>query len=79
MLPMLSMIILEGGVMSRCDKYRDLLELWAEWWNGPGRNGYRYPVIPPITKTGEALSCSLCSGVEEKERCNVCGRKMGGA
>ena len=31
---------------SRAEQYRDVLELWTEWWNGPGRQGYRDPIIP---------------------------------
>lgn len=61
---------------SRCDEYRDLLELWTEWWNGPGRQGYRDPIIPPITATGDALRCSLCAGESGEGRCAACGRRM---
>lgn len=61
---------------TRCDEYRDLLETWAAWWNGPGRQGYRDPVIPPITATGDALRCGICAGEDlGGERCAVCGRK----
>jgi hypothetical protein len=61
---------------SRCDQYRDLLETWAAWWNGPGRQGYRDPIIPPITATGDALRCTICAGEElSGERCMACGRR----
>ena len=62
---------------NKCNEYRDLLELWAKWWDGPGRDGYRNPIIPPISKTLNALNCMICIGVkEEGERCQVCGRKL---
>lgn len=32
------------------------LEAWTRWWNGPGREGYRDPVIPPLTSTANALA-----------------------
>ena len=61
------------------EEYRDLLELWCKWWNGPGRQGYRDPVIPPLTRTAEALNCTICAGVYEHEggRCAACARDLG--
>ena len=60
--------------------YRDLLERWAAWWNGPGRHHYTYSVIPPITDTGKALNCTACHGIsgmdEAGQRCQVCGREI---
>ena len=65
---------------SRCDQYRDLLEHWAAWWNGPGREGYQHSsgLLPPIERTGGALSCTICAGItdEDEGRCQVCGRKI---
>ena len=58
--------------------YRDLLEQWVAWWNGPGRIGYRDPVIPPLTATAEALKCLACSGAStlpSGEWCRACGRR----
>ena len=60
---------------SRCDTYRDLLETWADWWDGPGRRGYEGNCLPPITRTGEALACLICVGVEIEGRCAACGRR----
>ena len=63
----------------RCDEYRDLLELWVAWWNGPGRERFNGVVVPPLTRTAEALACSLCAGVmmdETCERCAACGRRL---
>lgn len=63
-------------------EYRDLLELWTSWWNGPGRRGYAGVVLPPLRVTAEALTCLLCKGVgateaaSGPERCQVCLRKM---
>lgn len=62
--------------LSRGDEYRDLLELWTAWWNGPGRQGYRDPIIPPLTRTAEALACTLCAGESGEGRCAACGRRM---
>lgn len=61
---------------TRADQYRDLLEHWAAWWNGPGREHYRFNLLPPVTATGEALNCSICAGEFGEGRCAVCGRKM---
>jgi hypothetical protein len=61
--------------VSRCDEYRDLLELWVAWWNGPGRHGYRDPVIPPLARTADALACLACAGIRIEARCEACGRK----
>jgi hypothetical protein len=64
---------------SRCDRYRDLLEAWAGWWNAYGRRYYDPPhggsVLPPITKTVDALVCLACQGLDlDGERCRSCGR-----
>lgn len=62
---------------TRCDWYRDILEIWVTWWNGPGRRDFRGSVLPPLTKTGEALSCIGCAGLNtlpDGERCRACGR-----
>ena len=74
----------EATLGERGNEYRDLLELWVRWWNGPGRQGYRDPVIPPLTRTASALSCVACPGVSAneaapQERCAACGRRFGGA
>lgn len=61
--------------MSAPEKYRDLLELWVAWWNGPGRRDYTGNVLPPLTKTGEALHCIACVGIRIDARCAACGRK----
>ena len=56
---------------------RELLTLWAKWWNGPGRENYTGNIIPPITKTGEQLYCIICAGGNDLppgEECKSCGR-----
>jgi hypothetical protein len=64
---------------SKLHEYRDTLELWMQWWNGPGRENYNSPVIPPLMRTEVALTCTLCAGVEEMDggRCAACGREVG--
>ena len=63
--------------MSKSEGYRDALELWVSWWNGPGREDYRGVVLPPITLTGDLLQCRLCQGViAEGERCAACDRRL---
>ena len=62
--------------MSRCDDYRDLLEVWTQWWNGPGREGFKGFVLPPLTPTAEALNCTICAGVATDHRCKACGRNL---
>ena len=54
---------------------RDLLEHWAKWWNGPGREDYRGNILPPLTKTGEALKCFACSDMPPGEWCRCCYRE----
>ena len=67
---------------TRADQYRDLLEGWAEWWNNVGRHHFGHYLIPPITETGEALSCLACKNVGTYEaeggpsRCQVCRRRL---
>lgn len=62
----------------RFDEYRDLLELWAAWWNSNGRRNYTGNIVPPLTRTSEALRCSLCAGEDlAGARCEGCGRKGG--
>jgi hypothetical protein len=65
---------------TRCDQYRDLLEAWAEWWNNVGRYHYEWHLLPPITKTGEALSCLACHNAgpfeDGPDRCQSCGRRL---
>lgn len=61
---------------SRADEYRDLLETWAEWWNNIGRHHFTHYITPPTTATGDALGCTICSGIREDGRCQVCGRDM---
>jgi len=39
---------------SRCDQYRDLLEAWAHWWDGPGRDRFNGHVLPPLSDTSSA-------------------------
>jgi len=63
---------------SRCDQYRDLLEAWAHWWDGPGRDRFNGHVLPPLSDTASALACMLCAGAHEHGRCAACGRQMGG-
>lgn len=62
--------------VSRCDEYRDLLEHWAKWWDGPGRENYPADfLLPPLEKTREALTCLACAGESlNGERCAACGR-----
>jgi hypothetical protein len=69
----------QGEKTSKFDQYRDLLESWGNWWNGPGRRDYKGTVLPPLTRTSEALQCVFCvDAVDdgENERCQVCGRKI---
>jgi hypothetical protein len=68
--------------MSRCDEYRDLLETWVAWWNGPGRRSYHDDLLPPLTRTATALNCTVCAGVGtveagDQERCAACGHRFG--
>ena len=62
--------------MSKLAEYRECLELWAKWWNGPGRRAYPFGHIrPPLTKTGEILHCTICAGaLPAGETCEACGR-----
>lgn len=60
--------------MSRCDQYRDLLERWSAWWNGPGREQFHGAVLPPLTDTAAALTCTVCVGTWAEGRCAACGR-----
>lgn len=67
----------------RCDRYRDLLEAWTEWWNNIGRFHYGQAPIPPLTETGDALACTACVDIGWYEaqgspidRCQVCGRRI---
>ncbi len=64
-------------------EYRDLLELWTAWWNGPGRKDFMGDITPPLTRTAYALNCVICHGVDSKdtegERCQSCGRLIGGS
>jgi len=63
---------------TRCDRYRDLLEAWAQWWDGPGRERFTGYGRPPLSDTASALACMLCAGIEDGGRCAACGRQMGG-
>lgn len=63
---------------TRADEYRDLLELWAAWWNNIGRRHFTHYITPPISRTGEALQCTICVGLDDEmdgERCAACGRR----
>ena len=65
-----------GDGRTKLQEYRDALETWAEWWDGPGRQHYRHFVKPPISATQEALRCIGCAGPDEPppgERCKMCG------
>lgn len=64
--------------IQRYEKYRDLLETWSAWWNNIGRHHFTHNIIPPISETGETLSCSICSGITDcnYDRCDVCLRDM---
>jgi len=63
---------------SKAEEYRDVLETWVKWWNGPGRENYHHFVVPPLTATAEAMKCIICQGVEEADggRCAACGRDV---
>lgn len=61
------------------DEYRDVLELWCIWWDGPGRRSYAGNILPPLKRTREVMSCVVCAGVDiEEGRCEVCGRAGAG-
>ncbi len=66
--------------MTKAEEYRDVLETWVKWWDGPGHENYRHFVVPPLTATREALACTLCAGVDVNEtppnRCQACGREI---
>jgi len=54
---------------------REVLWLWIDWWNGPGRRSYRGNILPPITVTSEHIKCLLCSGIDLKgDYCRACER-----
>lgn len=59
---------------------RDLLRDWAEWWNHFGRQCYGGTVLPPLKRTGDLLSCPICTGVDSihtaGQRCAACGREL---
>lgn len=61
----------------KAEEYRDVLETWVNWWNGPGREGYRGFVVPPLSATNKVLYCIGCAGIyEDGARCKACGRDM---
>lgn len=63
---------------NKFEEYRDLIELWVRWWDGPGRWNYTSMIVPPLTKTREALACIACCDLEnEGARCMACGRFIG--
>ena len=68
--------IMTAEELSRVEQYRDLIEVWINWWNGPGRRDYAGFVIPPIHRTEEILACSICSGTTGDGRCLVCLRQL---
>jgi hypothetical protein len=54
---------------------RELLWLWIDWWNGPGRRGYHGVVLPPLTATREQVKCLVCSGIDlGGDYCRACER-----
>ncbi len=56
---------------------RSALETWVKWWDNVGRYHYTHPsILPPLKATREALSCSICQGIDlpEGEHCRACGR-----
>ena len=53
---------------SRCDQYRDALELWTLWWNGPGRREYHDVVLPPLRKTAEDMVPSGCGRIKRRSK-----------
>lgn len=62
---------------NRAEIYRDLIELWVAWWNGPGRQYYVGQVLPPLTKTSDALVCLICKGIKDDAgRCEACLRDV---
>lgn len=61
---------------TRAHEYRDLLERWLAWWDGPGQKGFNGMVVPPLTVTLETLSCQICQGLVEEGRCEACGRDL---
>ena len=62
-------------VGDRFYQYRDVIDGWVRWWNGPGRRGYRDPIIPPLTETSAAIACTLCVDPgPDFDRCRACGR-----
>lgn len=70
---------MSGEGDTRCEQYRDLLEVWTAWWNNVGRSHFTHYILPPLTATGDALRCTLCAGESADGRCAACGRKMSGA
>ncbi len=65
------------------EHYRDLLETWVAWWNGPGRRGYRGSITPPLSETAGALNCIFCADVGQEEaaesgldRCVICLKEL---
>jgi len=74
--------------MANPNEYRDLLDHWCKWWDGPGRENYKGNILPPLTRTREVMSCLGCVGVDKFEashvdpdengdvRCQCCGRKL---
>lgn len=74
---------MENRTTPRADQYRDLLEVWAAWWNNVGRANFTHYILPPLTATSEALACTACVDVGWYEaqdspidRCQVCHRKF---
>ena len=58
------------------EQYRDLLELWAAWWDGPGRKHYEGYIVPPLRATRETLGCMVCCGIQTDDRCQACSHDM---
>jgi hypothetical protein len=44
-----------GGWMSEEERLRDALDAWACWWSAFGRKRYTGAVLPPLSRTAEAL------------------------
>ena len=56
---------------------RALLRRWVQWWDGPGREGYKGWLTPPLEATRIAFQCLACHGIDlemEGEHCRACGR-----
>ena len=53
----------------------EVLWLWIDWWNGPGRRGYKGHLLPPLNTTTEHVKCLACTNIDlEGDYCRACER-----